>query len=141
MGTRRHDLRSPAGLAELARVHRPKHQGNQAHHSDPHRRGVGQDSIMLNALKNIANLDMGSLFASRSQLLGLDIGSSAIKVVQMKQHKGRYQLQKFGTMPLEPEVIVDGTVMDQGRVVSAIKDLLQETNVKLKDVAMSISGH
>ena len=96
---------------------------------------------MLDALKNIANLDMGSLFASRSQLLGLDIGSSAIKVVQMKQHKGRYQLQKFGTMPLEPEVIVDGTVMDQGRVVSAIKDLLQETNVKLKDVAMSISGH
>jgi type IV pilus assembly protein PilM len=96
---------------------------------------------MLDTFRNLANIDLGSLFGSGSQLLGLDIGSSAIKLVQMKQQKGRYQLQKFGTMPLEPEVIVDGTVMDQGRVVAAIKDLLQETNVKLKDVAMSISGH
>jgi type IV pilus assembly protein PilM len=96
---------------------------------------------MFEGIKNLANLDIGSLLGGGSQLIGLDIGSSAIKLVQMKQHKGQYTLQKFGTMPLEPEVIVDGTVMDQGRVVTAIKDLLQETHVKLKDVAMSISGH
>jgi type IV pilus assembly protein PilM len=96
---------------------------------------------MLDSLKNFASMDIGSLFGGRSQLLGLDIGSSGIKLVQMKQGKGKYLLQKFGTMPLEPEVIVDGTIMDQNRVVAAIKDLLQETNVKLKDVAMSISGH
>jgi len=96
---------------------------------------------MFEGIKNLANLDVASILGGRSQLIGLDIGSSAIKLVQMKQHKGQYSLQKFGAMPLEPEVIVDGTVMDQGRVVTAIKDLLQETNVKLKDVAMSISGH
>jgi type IV pilus assembly protein PilM len=96
---------------------------------------------MFEGIKSLANLDLAALLSGRSQLIGLDIGSSAIKLVQMKQQKGQYALQKFGTMPLEPEVIVDGTVMDQGRVVSAIRDLLQETNVKLKDVAMSISGH
>jgi type IV pilus assembly protein PilM len=96
---------------------------------------------MFEGLKNLGRMDVASLFGGRSQVLGLDIGSSGIKLVQIKQSKTRYSLQKFGTMPLEPEVIVDGTIMDQNRVVSAIKDLLQETNVKLKDVAMSISGH
>jgi type IV pilus assembly protein PilM len=73
--------------------------------------------------------------------VGLDIGSSGIKLVQLKESRGRYILQKFGFKPLEPEVIVDGTVMDEGRVVSAIKELFEETKIKVKQVAVSISGH
>ncbi|HET9962046.1 MAG TPA: type IV pilus assembly protein PilM, partial [Nitrospiraceae bacterium] len=67
--------------------------------------------------------------------------SSGIKLVQLKENRGRYILQKFGVKELEPEVIVDGTVMDEGRVVSAIKELVDEQHVKLKQVAISISGH
>ncbi|MGZ9274197.1 MAG: type IV pilus biogenesis protein PilM, partial [Nitrospira sp.] len=96
---------------------------------------------MLASLKNLTNLDCLSMFSPQRQLLGLDIGSSSIKLVQIKEHRGRYTLQKFGVKELEPEVIVDGTVMDEGRVVSAIKELLTEHNVKLKQVAISISGH
>lgn len=92
-------------------------------------------------IQQLLNLDIGSLLGPTKQLLGLDIGSSAVKLVQMKEQRGRYILQKFGIMPLEPEVIVDGTVMDAARVVTAIKDLIKETEVKLKNVAMSISGH
>jgi type IV pilus assembly protein PilM len=86
-------------------------------------------------------LNFGSMFGRNKQLLGLDIGSSAIKVVQIKEVNGKYFLQKFGMKPLEPEVIVDGTVMDAGRVVMAIKELLKETNIKLKNAAISVSGH
>jgi type IV pilus assembly protein PilM len=86
-------------------------------------------------------LNFGSMFGRNKQLLGLDIGSSAIKLVQMKEVNGKYFLQKFGMKPLEPEVIVDGTVMDAGRVVTAIKELLAETNTKLKHAAISVSGH
>jgi type IV pilus assembly protein PilM len=92
-------------------------------------------------IQQLLSLDIWSLLGPTKQLLGLDIGSSAIKLVQMKEQKGRYILQKFGIKPLEPEVIVDGTVMDAARVVTAIKDLLKEAEVKLKNVAMSISGH
>jgi type IV pilus assembly protein PilM len=81
------------------------------------------------------------MFTPRRQLVGLDIGSSGIKLVQLKESRGRYILQKFGFKPLEPEVIVDGTVMDEGRVVSAIKELFEETKIKVKQVAVSISGH
>ena len=96
---------------------------------------------MLNPIKNLFETDIISLLTPRRQLVGLDIGSSAIKLVQLKESKGRYFLQKFGVKPLEPEVIVDGTVMDEGRVVSAIRELFDETSVKNKHVAISISGH
>ncbi len=96
---------------------------------------------MLSAFKNVFETDIVSLLTPRRQLVGLDIGSSSIKVVQLKESKGRYSLQKFGVKPLEPEVIVDGTVMDEARVVSVIKDLFKETNIKNKHVATSISGH
>ena len=87
-----------------------------------------QGHHMLNSFKSLAETDLFSLFTPKRQLVGLDIGSSGIKLVQLKENRGRYILQKFGFKPLEPEVIVDGTVMDEGRVVSAIKELFEETN-------------
>jgi type IV pilus assembly protein PilM len=96
---------------------------------------------MLNPLKGLTETDVFSLFAPKRQLVGLDIGSSGIKLVQLKENRGRYALQKFGVKTLEPEVIVDGIVMDEGRVVSAIRELFSELNVKAKQVAVSISGH
>lgn len=96
---------------------------------------------MLSTFKNMFETDIVSFLTPKKQLVGLDIGSSAIKLVQLKESKGRYYLQKFGVKPLEPEVIVDGTVMDEGRVVSAIRELFEEANVKNKQVAISISGH
>ena len=96
---------------------------------------------MLSSLKGLVETDIVSLLTPKRQLVGLDIGSSGIKLVQLKENRGRYVLQKFGVKPLEPEVIVDGTVMDEGRVVSAIRELFEELNVKVKQVAVSISGH
>ena len=74
---------------------------------------------MLNSLKSLVETDIISMLTPKRQLVGLDIGSSSIKLVQLKEQRGRYVLQKFGVKALEPEVIVDGTVMDEGRVVSA----------------------
>ncbi len=96
---------------------------------------------MLNSLKSLVETDIISMLTPKRQLVGLDIGSSSIKLVQLKEQRGRYVLQKFGVKALEPEVIVDGTVMDEGRVVSAIKELFDELRVKVKQVAVSISGH
>lgn len=93
------------------------------------------------SFKRLFETDLISMLTPRRQLVGLDIGSSAIKLVQLKHSKGRYSLQKFGVKPLDPEVIVDGAVMDEERVVSSIRELVEETGVKNKQVAISISGH
>ena len=96
---------------------------------------------MLPNVKQLLSFDVRGYLAPKAHLLGLDIGSSSIKLVQMKESKGQYTVEKFGMKPLEPEVIVDGTVMDESRVVGAIKELFDETGAKQKKVAISISGH
>jgi len=81
------------------------------------------------------------LFQKEKPLLGLDIGSSSIKLIQLNEARGRLKLERFGIMHLPPELIVDGTVMDSGSVVETIKELFEEQKTKIKDVALSVSGH
>ncbi|MEM9492635.1 MAG: type IV pilus assembly protein PilM, partial [Myxococcota bacterium] len=73
--------------------------------------------------------------------VGLDIGSSSIKAVQLKKSKRGLQLQAFGMEPLMPQTIVDGTIMDQGAVVDAIRALWGRLKLRRKDVAIAIAGH
>lgn len=74
-------------------------------------------------------------------LVGIDVGSSAIKLVQVRESKAGYTLERFGVRPIEPELIVDGAVMDAGPIVEAIKALAADCRIKTKDVALSVSGH
>jgi type IV pilus assembly protein PilM len=82
------------------------------------------------------------LFARAKGLVGLDIGSSAIKLVELKPRKaGEFSLVRLGVEPLSPEAIVDGTIMDSSLVVDAIHKLSQDTKVKNTSFATSLSGH
>ena len=58
------------------------------------------------------------LFGRTKSLVGLDIGSSSVKAVELKDlGKGRgFQLLNIGIEPLSPEAIVDGAIMDSGLV-------------------------
>lgn len=80
------------------------------------------------------------LFSKKIEPIALDIGSTFIKLVKLKGANKNYQLQKFGMVALPPEVIVEGAVMDAGRVVEAIKELLAEQKVTTKEVVISVSG-
>ncbi len=73
--------------------------------------------------------------------VGLDIGSSGVKLVQLKEKRGGYALQAFGTAPLPPEAIVDGALMNSGAIVAAIQELVAQHKVKLKEVAIGVRGH
>lgn len=81
------------------------------------------------------------LFKKKKEVVGIDIGSSSVKLVQLKEQKGTYQLLNVGIVPLPPEAIVDNTLMDSASIVSAIKNLVASLGVKVKDVACSISGN
>jgi type IV pilus assembly protein PilM len=74
-------------------------------------------------------------------LVGLDVGSSAVKLVELRQKKGEYHLERLGVEPLSPEAIVDGSIMDSSLVVDAIHKLNDETKVKSTQYATALSGH
>lgn len=79
-------------------------------------------------------------FSRKIEPIALDIGSTYIKLVQIKGSERNHHLVKFGIVPLPPEVIVEGAVMDAGRVVDAIKELLAAHKVKTKEAVISVSG-
>jgi type IV pilus assembly protein PilM len=81
-------------------------------------------------------------FSKSKNLVGLDIGSSAIKLVELKEKKaGSYQLLKMGLEPLSPEAIVDGSIMDSSMVVETIQRLNASQSVKNSSFGTSLSGH
>jgi len=84
------------------------------------------------------------LFGKVKGLVGVDIGSSAVKAVELKVGgKGgdEYQLLNIGLEPLPPEAIVDGAIMDSGAVIDAVQNLFQDNRIKTTDVSTGVSGN
>jgi type IV pilus assembly protein PilM len=74
-------------------------------------------------------------------VIGLDIGSSAIKMIHMKETKRGFQLQSFAVANLPPEAIIDGALMNSTVIVSTIRELLGSQRIRHKEAGIAISGH
>src|SRR5262250_173540 len=74
-------------------------------------------------------------------LIGLDIGSSSVKAVELKKTKAGYELVSFGLEPLSQDTVVDGAIMDAPLVAAAIGTIFERQGIKSKAVATSLSGH
>ena len=81
------------------------------------------------------------LFTKNKDIVGVDIGSSAVKLVQLRELKGGYQLLNVGILPLPAEAIVDNTLMDSSSVGETVRSLLVSLQVKAKEAVCSISGN
>jgi type IV pilus assembly protein PilM len=74
-------------------------------------------------------------------LVGLDIGSSAVKAVELKKHGDSYELVNFGLEFLGQDMVVDGAIMDALTVSAAVARIFDENKIKIRNVATSVSGH
>jgi type IV pilus assembly protein PilM len=74
-------------------------------------------------------------------IVGLDIGSSAIKAVELKKTRAGLELARLGVEPVGADVVVDSMIMDSPTVATAISKLFADNGMKSKNVATSVSGH
>src|SRR5258706_6856960 len=74
-------------------------------------------------------------------LVGLDIGSSSIKAVELKSTKQGYELVSFGLESADKDRVVDGAIMDAPLVAGAISNIFETQKIKTKNVATAVSGH
>jgi type IV pilus assembly protein PilM len=73
-------------------------------------------------------------------LVGVDIGSSSIKVAEIKEgRRGNRSLIRFGYHPLPTQTIVDGHIINSGAVVEGLHKLFHKA--RNRDVALRVSGH
>ena len=81
------------------------------------------------------------VFRRAKALVGLDIGSSAVKAVELKPVGKAYKVAAFGSEPIPPDSIVDGAIIDGGAVADAIRRLFEKRGIKTREVAASLSGN
>ena len=82
------------------------------------------------------------MFGRTKAVVGLDIGSSAVKAVELQPAGKAFRVVAFGTEPVPPDSIVDGAIIDAGAVADAIRRVFEGNKAfKAKDVCASLSGN
>src|ERR1051326_6986263 len=73
-------------------------------------------------------------------LVGLDIGSSSVKAVELQGKMGALSLVNLGFEGLPPDTVVDGQIMEMNGVSGVIADLFNSHQFKTDRVAAGVSG-
>jgi type IV pilus assembly protein PilM len=71
---------------------------------------------------------------------GLDIGTSAVKAVQLREASGRWTLTALASVALRPDVVADGAIKDPPAVVEAIKEAVARAGIQSREAAIGIAG-
>ena len=83
-----------------------------------------------------------ALFRRTKTIVGLDIGSSAVKAVELKPSGKGFRVAAFGSAPVAPDAIVDGAIIDAGSVADAIRRVFEQNKAfTARDVCASLSGN
>lgn len=89
---------------------------------------------MVNFLQNIFK-------KTDDSVIGVDIGSSSIKIVQLRKKRGRAILETYGEIALGPYTgiaVGQVTSLPADKIAEAIKDLIREANVTTLSAGVSI---
>jgi type IV pilus assembly protein PilM len=82
------------------------------------------------------------VFRRAKNIVGLDVGSSAVKAVELKPAGKGFRVIAFGSEPVPPDSIVDGAIIDAGTVADAIRRVFEHNDgFKAKEVCASLSGN
>jgi type IV pilus assembly protein PilM len=76
-----------------------------------------------------------------ASVIGIDIGSSSIKIVQMRKKSGKAILETYGELSLGPYAGVEvgrATKLETDKLITALNDVLKESNATTKSVALAI---
>lgn len=80
------------------------------------------------------------MLGGKQQLIGVDIGSSSVKMVELKPKKKGYVVKSAVEVLLTPDVIVEGAIMDYGEVAGTVASAFKAGKFSSKNVAAGLKG-
>jgi type IV pilus assembly protein PilM len=78
--------------------------------------------------------------ADGKNLVGVDIGASSIKVVQLRENRKRLSVVKYGIAALPTQTIVDGHIMNRAAVIDALMSIWATQKIPMRDVSIGVYG-
>ncbi|MBW1988373.1 MAG: type IV pilus assembly protein PilM [Deltaproteobacteria bacterium] len=82
-----------------------------------------------------------ALFKKSDYLVGLDIGSGAIKVAEIQESRGSRALVRFGMIPMPVGAMEEGMIKDPEQVAETIQELCTSADIQEPNAAISIAGY
>ena len=86
-------------------------------------------------------MDLKELFTGTKKLVGLDIGSSSLKLAEIISTPHGHILNRFRQIPVPAGIIVDGILENAGALSAIIKELFRNSGCKGKGIVTSLSGN
>jgi len=86
-------------------------------------------------------LDFAQLFGSRAQiLLGVDISSSAVKLLELSKSGDRYRVESYTVEPLPPNSVAEKNITDVDAVGEAVRNAVKRSATKRNNAALAVAG-
>ncbi|RMG38510.1 MAG: pilus assembly protein PilM [Gammaproteobacteria bacterium] len=87
---------------------------------------------------------MGLFSKKKPLMLGLDISSTAVKLLELSQHSGRggvrYRVESYAVEPLPPNAMVEKNIADVEAVGDTIAKTVKRAGTRTKHAAVAVSG-
>jgi type IV pilus assembly protein PilM len=83
---------------------------------------------------------VGLFTPKAAPLIGVDISSTAVKLLQLSQAGGRYRVEHYAVEPLPPNAVVEKNIVEVEAVGEAIRRALARSGSKLKHAAAAVAG-
>ncbi len=83
---------------------------------------------------------MGLFSAKTPPLIGVDISSTAVKLLQLSHSGGRYRVEHYAVEPLPPNAVVEKNIVEVEAVGEAIKRAVARSGAKTKFAAAAVAG-
>lgn len=83
---------------------------------------------------------MGLFGRKKPPLVGVDISSTAVKLLQLTQQGNRYRVEHYAVEPLPPNAVVEKNIVEVEAVGEAIRRAVQRSGVKTRAAAAAVAG-
>ena len=77
---------------------------------------------------------------NRPPLVGLDISSSAVKLLELSKSGSRYRVESYAVEPLPPNAVVEKNITDVEAVGEAIRRAVKRSGTRTRHAAVAIAG-
>src|SRR5690349_2594016 len=83
---------------------------------------------------------VGLFTPKKPALIGVDISSTAVKLLQLSQAGGRYRVEHYAVEPLPPNAVVEKNIVEVEAVGDAIRRALQRSGARTKYASAAVAG-
>jgi type IV pilus assembly protein PilM len=76
----------------------------------------------------------------QSAVLGIDISTAAIKLLELSKIGARYRVESYAAVPLPQDAVIDKNIANMEVIADAIKTALKLSGTKLKQASVAVAG-